>query len=94
MKKTIAIWAGAGFAVSCCFVLFTLLIPPDHLFLSLRNPAVEAFALVSFLASFAFRHVPLHFWWVPLINAATYAVIGFMVEMLRRRLHFRPVLAV
>jgi hypothetical protein len=70
-----------------------LLVPPDYLFLSLRKPAVEAFALVSFPASFAFRHIPLHFWWVPLINAATYAVIGLMVEILRRKVLFRPALA-
>lgn len=94
MKTRVAIWAGVGFAVSCCFVLFTFLIPPRDLFSSLRNPAVEAFALASFLAGFAFRHLPLHFWWVPLINAATYAVIGWMIEMLRRKLSFRPALAV
>ncbi|HEY4678033.1 MAG TPA: hypothetical protein VIJ01_12765 [Candidatus Angelobacter sp.] len=94
MKKRIAIWAGIGFAVSCCFVLFTFLMPPDYLYLNLRKPAVEAFALVSFPAGFAFRHVPLHFWWVPLIDAASYTVIGLMVEMLRRKLHFRPILAV
>jgi hypothetical protein len=93
MKKRIAIWAGVGFAVSCCFVLFTFLMPPDTLFVSLRSPVVEAFALVSFPAGFAFRHVPLHFWWVPLINAITYAVIGCMVEVLRRKMSFRFALA-
>jgi len=93
MKKRIAIWAGVGFAISCCFVLFTFLMPPDRLFLSLRNPAIEAFTLVSFPVGFAFRQVPLHFWWVPLINAATYAVIGLMIEMLRRKLSFRLALA-
>lgn len=93
MKKTIGIWATVGFAVSCCFVLFTFLMPPGYLVVSLRNLAVEVFAQASFLLGFAFRRIPVYFWWVPLINAASYAVIGLIVEMLRRMMTFRSALA-
>jgi hypothetical protein len=54
MKNRIAIWAAVGFLVSSCFVLFTLLVPPDYLFLSLRKPAVEALRWLAFRRALPF----------------------------------------
>jgi hypothetical protein len=85
MKKPIAIWAGVGFLVACCWVLYTFAIPPEQLITSLREPVVEAIAFISLPIAFALRRFPLHFWWVPPINAATYAVLGLAVEILRRK---------
>jgi hypothetical protein len=61
--------------------------------MTMREPVVEAAAFTSMpIVSFAGHHFPLHFWWVPPINAATYAVIGLIAEILRRKLN--PSLAI
>jgi hypothetical protein len=41
MKRRIAIWAGAGFFVACCWVLYTFMTPPERLLMTLREPFVE-----------------------------------------------------
>jgi hypothetical protein len=48
----------------------------------MREASVEAVAYASCPIIFAARHFPLHFWWVPPINAATYTVIGLIAELL------------
>jgi hypothetical protein len=85
MKWRIAIWASVGFLVACCWILYTFATPPEHLLMTMREPAVEALAFTSCPIVFAGRYFPLHFWWIPPINAATYALIGVTVEMLRRK---------
>ena len=85
MKHRIVIWASAGFLVAACWVLYTLVAPMDFLSMSLREPIVVALAAVTCPISYAGRHFAIHFWWVPPLNAATYAVIGLVVEMLRRK---------
>lgn len=85
MKQRIAIWAGAGFLVACCWLLYTFVSSPEQLILSLREPVVAALWYISLPVVFLLRKFPLHFWWVPLINAATYAAIGLALEALHRR---------
>lgn len=85
MKHRIAIWASVGFLVACCWVLYAFLTPPEYLIPSLRDPWVEALGYATCPIAFAARHFPLRFWWVPPINAATFAVIGLVVETLRRK---------
>jgi hypothetical protein len=92
MTRRIAAWASVGFLVACCWVLYTFATPPEHLILTMRGPVVEALAFTSCPVAFAGRYFPLHFWWVPPINAATYAVIGLILETLRRKSH--PTLAI
>jgi len=87
MKKPTATWASVGFLVACCWVLYTFAIPPEQLITSLREPVVEAIAFISLPIAFALRRFPLHFWWIPPINAATYALVGLAVEIIRRKLH-------
>lgn len=83
MKRRIAIWASVGFAVACCFVLFTFVAPADYLSMTMKEPAGEAIAFISCPLAFAVgRHFPLPFWCVPLMSAATYAVIGLIIEVL------------
>lgn len=89
MKRRIAIWASAGFLVAGCWVLYTFVSSPEQLIMSLREPLVEAIGYTSLPVVFALRRFPLHFWWVPPINAATYAAFGLALELLRRKLHAR-----
>jgi hypothetical protein len=85
MKGRIAIWAGVGFLVACAWVLYTFVASPDHLGVAMREPLVEALLFISCPIVFALRSFPLPFWLVPPMNAATYAVIGLIVEILRRK---------
>ena len=89
MKQRILIWAGAGFLVACCWILYLFLIPPDSLGGGLRNPMVGMLASITCPVSIAGRHFPIRFWWIPPVNAATYAVFGMIVEALRWTLHPR-----
>lgn len=84
MKNRVLIWAALGFLLACCWVTYTFVVPPDHLLVSLRNPAVQDLELVSFPLAFLARF-PIHFLWVPFINAGTYAAIGLIFELLRSR---------
>lgn len=85
MKRRIVIWAGAGFLVACCWVLCTFVTPADHLVMMLREPVTEAVLFITCPVVSALRDLPLAFWWVPPINAATYALIGLIFEALRKR---------
>ena len=85
MKGRIVVWAGAGFLVACCWILYAFLTPPEYLISALRKPLFETVAIASCPIVFAGRYVPLPFWAIPPVNAATYTVIGLIVEMLRRK---------
>ena len=91
MKRRIAIWTSAGFLVAWFWILYAFVTPPDFLVMSMRQVAVEAIVIVSCPIAFAGRYFPLHFWWIPPINAATYAVAGLIVEALRRKSTPSPV---
>ncbi|HEY3989513.1 MAG TPA: hypothetical protein VGM02_09470 [Acidobacteriaceae bacterium] len=85
MKQRIAMWSVAGFLVSGCWVILTFLTSP----MTFAKPAVRILAIIVqpiALVSFRF-HVPMHFLEVMIANAATYGLIGLMVETLRRSLH-------
>jgi len=92
MKRRIAIWASVGFLIACCWVLYTFVVPFDFLDRSLRQPVVLAIIYATCPICYAGRHFPLHFWWVPPINAATYTLVGLIAEALRRTA--RPALSV
>jgi len=89
MRQRILIWASVGFLVACCWIVFGFLMPPDYLVASMRNPVVEALAITTCPISIAGRYFPLRFWWIPPINAASYAVVGLIVETLRWKLNPR-----
>jgi hypothetical protein len=85
MKQRIAMWATVGFLVSGVWAALTFLIPP----MTFARPALRDLAVFIqpiALVSFHF-HVPMHFLEVMIANAATYGLIGLMVETLRRQLH-------
>lgn len=85
MKQRIAMWAVVGFLVSGCWVILALLTPP----MTLAKPAARDLAVfIQPIALVSFRfHVPMHFLEVMIANAATYGLVGLMIETLRRQLH-------
>lgn len=86
MKHRIILWAGAGFLIASCFVLFTFLMPPESLQPILQSSAGKVFAFASCPVVYGFRlHFPIAFWWVPPINALTYAIVGLLAELLRHK---------
>jgi hypothetical protein len=94
MKRRIAVWAGLGFVVACCWLLYVFLTPRDHLNANLTQPAVQALIYVScpIVGAGRYFNVPLSLWTVAVVNALTYAAIGTIVETLRRTL--KPTAAV
>jgi hypothetical protein len=84
MKQRIAMWSVVGFLLSGCWVIVALMNPT-----ALAKPAARTLAVfIQPIALVSFRfHVPMHFLEVMIANAATYGLIGLMVETLRRQLH-------
>lgn len=81
MKYRVALWASAGFLVALGWALIALAIHPastDGLF----------WALASITCPIAFaRYLPISIYTVLAANAATYGLIGLIVETLRKRYH-------
>jgi len=84
MKRRIANWASVGFLIACGWVVYSFVVSPEFLIMSLHQPLVEAVLYTTCPIAYAGRYFPLHFWWVPPSNAATYALAGLIAEMLRR----------
>jgi hypothetical protein len=83
MKYRIGIWASAGFLVAGCWALYFLATTPPAL-----TSADPIMILVRFTCPIAlFSYYPIHLYWVLLANAATYALVGLMVETLQQRLN-------
>ena len=85
MKYRIAMWASAGFLVAACWALYFAMRSKDnpiepivHTLGSLTQPVV----LIGSYFNFG-----MYFYLVMLANAATYALVGLIVETLRQRLH-------
>ena len=85
MKYRIAMWASAGFLVAACWALYFGMRSKDnpiepivYILGSLTQPV----ALIG-----SYFHFGMSFYLVILANAATYALVGLIVETLRQRLH-------
>lgn len=83
MKRRVATWAGVGLLVASCWALYAFVTPPESFLTTLREPVVKAALYLSCPVAFAGRYYPIQFWWVLLINAATYAVFGLVLEVFR-----------
>ena len=83
MKSRVAMWASVGFLIAGCWAAYAFVTPPDSFLMSLREPLVRAALYLSCPVSYAGRFYPIKFWWVLLINGATYGVIGLFLEMFR-----------
>ena len=85
MKYRIAMWAGAGFLVAASWALYAFATMPPAL-----TSADPIMSLVELTCPIVLASMRLHFgvslYESLVANAATYALIGLMVETLRRRL--------
>ena len=86
MKYRIALWAGAGFLVAAGWALYAYNSAPPAL--TSADPIVS---LVELTCPVVFASIHFHFalglYWSLLANAATYGLIGLIVETLRQQLH-------
>ena len=83
MKYRIAMWAIAGVLVAGYWALYVFATMPTMLF---AKP--EIMILVRLTCPIALlSHYPISLSWVLLANAATYALVGLIVESLWHQLH-------
>jgi hypothetical protein len=82
MKYRIGLWAITGFLVAGAWALYLL---TAHRALTSFDPAMVLIELTCPIA--LFRSYPIRLEWALLVNTATYAFAGLIVETLRQRLH-------
>jgi hypothetical protein len=80
MNYRIAVWAGAGFLVVCCWALFALATFP-HTNEWMRN--MRGLLAVSCPVTLIHGRLPNNVYFMIVANAATYALFGLSVEALR-----------
>lgn len=78
MKRRIGLWAIIGFAVACCWFIYSTATAPNP------NLARWTIVAISAPASLIGRSMPLAYYWFILLNAAIYALVGLASELLRR----------
>ncbi len=78
MKRRIGLWALAGFAVACFWVVFGMATWPNY---NLGRWTVVAITAPAMLLG---RTIALAYYWFILLNAAAYALFGLATELLRR----------
>jgi hypothetical protein len=85
MKYRIAMWASAGFLVAALWALFAFATFP-----STNERMRDVWTLVCLtcpVVAIAGRHQAISLYETLAANAVTYALIGLIVEKLRRQLH-------
>jgi hypothetical protein len=78
-------WASAGIIVAGCWAFYFAMRSNDNPIqpiVYILGFLTQPFVLVSF-----YFHFPLSVYWVIVANAATYALVGLIVETLRQKLH-------
>ena len=81
MKSRIAMWAVAGFLIAGCWELFVLLSGP---FANQRMAGVWLLAGITCPITLD-RNLPMTWYAVLIANTATYALLGLIVETLRKK---------
>ena len=82
MRKRIALWALIGAVVVCFWTLARMIFPQYNIG---HWPVVAMSVPVALIG----RTIPLTYYEVAILNAATYALLGFAVEPFVRR-HRQP----
>jgi hypothetical protein len=82
MKYRIAAWASAGLLVAALWAIYGIVSKPPAL--TSADPILPLVHLTCPISLVGFY--PLRLYWVLVANAATYALLGLIVETLRRRL--------
>ena len=83
MKDRIAVWAAAGFVVASGWAVYLLVRSKDHLIEPIVSTLIRLTCPVAIVGS----HYPVGLCAALVINVATYALIGLLVETLRRQLN-------
>ena len=83
MKSRVAIWAGVGFLIAGCWVVYTFVTPPESLGINLRQPVVQAALYLTCPILISGATTLFRGGCFFLINAATYAVFGLVLEGFR-----------
>jgi hypothetical protein len=80
-RRRILIWAGAGFLIALCWAVYAFAFP-----IALQPAAVALASLTQpIVLAGSYFHFGLSVECVLLANAASYALIGVMAELLRHR---------
>jgi tellurite resistance protein TehA-like permease len=82
MKYRIAIWAAAGFLVATGWAVYLLVKSKDHLIEPMVSTLIRLTCPVAIVGS----HYPVSLYAALVANVATYALLGLIVETLRRQL--------
>jgi hypothetical protein len=82
MKYRIAIWAAAGFLVATGWAVYLLVKSKDHLIEPIVSTLIRLTCPVAIVGS----HYPVSLYAAIAANVATYALLGLIVETLRRQL--------
>jgi tellurite resistance protein TehA-like permease len=83
MKYRITIWAAAGFLVASWWAVYLLLASKDHPTEPIVSTLIQLTCPVAIIGS----HYPVSLYSAIVANVATYALIGLVVETLRRQLN-------
>ena len=84
MKYRIAIWAAAGFLVASGWAVYFLLASKDHPI----EPIVSNLLRLTCPVAIVGSHYPVSLYSTLFANVATYALLGLVVETLRRQLNY------
>ena len=84
MKYRIAMWAGVGFLVACAWALYAAATAPMTM---TSTRLVWDLVRVTCPVSIAGLRFPISLYWALVANAATYALVGLLVESLLPRLN-------
>jgi hypothetical protein len=84
MKYRIAIWAAAGFLVAGGWAVYFFLANNDLPI----EPLVSTLVRLTCPIAIVGAHYPVSIYSALLANVATYALVGLVVETLRRRLNY------
>ena len=97
MKNRIAIWASMGFFVAGCWALYAIASsPPALTSADPLMPLVQITCPIALVRSYrgtrfsfvmSIRSYPMSVYFVLLANAATYGLVGLVVEAVRQSLH-------
>jgi hypothetical protein len=83
VKYRIAMWAAAGFLVASGWAAYFLVASKDHPIEPIVSTLVRLTCPVAIVGS----HYPVSLYSVLVANIATYALVGLVVETLRRQLN-------
>jgi len=83
MKYRIAVWAAAGFLVASGWAVYFLVASKDHLIEPIVSTLIRLTCPISIIGS----RYPISLYSALVANVATYALVGLLVETVRRQLN-------